>query len=133
MTPALDMEAVRKVYRSGGEDVVALDHADLVVGSDEILALVGPSGSGKTTLCSIAGGILAPTSGRVVVGGVRTVETAQVARPALNHQGLVDQAAHPSARPAAAAHCPAAVVVVVVMPGTWVRGCWSAARGGVTV
>ena len=69
MTPALDMEAVRKVYKSGGEEVVALDHADLAVGSDEIVALVGPSGSGKTTLCSIAGGILAPTSGRVMVGG----------------------------------------------------------------
>jgi len=69
VTPALDMEAVRKVYKSGGEEVVALDHADLAVGSDEIVALVGPSGSGKTTLCSIAGGILAPTSGRVVVGG----------------------------------------------------------------
>ncbi len=69
MTPALEMEAVRKVYESGGEEVVALDRADLVVGSDEIVALVGPSGSGKTTLCSIAGGILAPTSGRVVVGG----------------------------------------------------------------
>jgi putative ABC transport system ATP-binding protein len=69
VTPALDLEAVRKVYKSGGEEVVALDHADLAVGSDEIVALVGPSGSGKTTLCSIAGGILAPTSGRVVVGG----------------------------------------------------------------
>ncbi len=69
MTSALDMDAVRKVYKSGGEEVVALDHADLAVGSDEIVALVGPSGSGKTTLCSIAGGILAPTSGRVVVGG----------------------------------------------------------------
>ena len=69
VTSALDMDAVRKVYKSGGEEVVALDHADLAVGSDEIVALVGPSGSGKTTLCSIAGGILAPTSGRVVVGG----------------------------------------------------------------
>jgi putative ABC transport system ATP-binding protein len=48
---------------------VALDHAELTVGSDEIVALVGPSGSGKTTLCSIAGGILSPTEGRVVVGG----------------------------------------------------------------
>ena len=33
------------------------------------MALVGPSGSGKTTLCSIAGGILAATDGKVVVGG----------------------------------------------------------------
>jgi energy-coupling factor transporter ATP-binding protein EcfA2 len=69
VTPALEMEAVRKVYKSSGEKVIALDHADLVVGSDEIVALVGPSGSGKTTLCSIAGGILAPTAGRVVFGG----------------------------------------------------------------
>jgi len=67
--PALRMDDVRKVYRVGGDDVVALDHADLEVGADEIVALVGPSGSGKTTLCSIAGGILSPTAGRVVVGG----------------------------------------------------------------
>jgi putative ABC transport system ATP-binding protein len=68
-TPALEMEAVRKVYEVADEQVVALDHADLTLGSDEIVALVGPSGSGKTTLCSIAGGILSPTEGRVVVGG----------------------------------------------------------------
>lgn len=68
-TPALEMEDVRKVYEVADEEVVALDHADLTVGSDEIVALVGPSGSGKTTLCSIAGGILSPTEGRVVVGG----------------------------------------------------------------
>ena len=68
-TPVLEMEAVRKVYEVADEEVVALDHADLTLGSDEIVALVGPSGSGKTTLCSIAGGILSPTEGRVVVGG----------------------------------------------------------------
>ena len=68
-TPALQMEGVRKTYRVGDEEVVALDHADLTVGSDEIVALVGPSGSGKTTLCSIAGGILSPTEGKIMVGG----------------------------------------------------------------
>ena len=68
-TPSLRMEGVRKTYEVGDEEVVALDHADLTVGSDEIVALVGPSGSGKTTLCSIAGGILSPTEGTIVVGG----------------------------------------------------------------
>ncbi|HEU5302593.1 MAG TPA: ABC transporter ATP-binding protein [Acidimicrobiia bacterium] len=66
---ALRMDAVRKVYGSGENAVVALDHVSLDLAPDEIVALVGPSGSGKTTLCSIAGGILAPTSGTVVVGG----------------------------------------------------------------
>ena len=62
------MSDVRKVYQVGDEEVVALDHAELTVASDEIVALVGPSGSGKTTLCSIAGGILSATAGTVVVG-----------------------------------------------------------------
>jgi putative ABC transport system ATP-binding protein len=66
--PALVMEGVRKIYRSGRDEVVALDHAELTVGDDEMVTLVGPSGSGKTTLLSIAGGLLAPTEGRVVVG-----------------------------------------------------------------
>jgi putative ABC transport system ATP-binding protein len=63
------MRAVRKVYPTGDDEVVALDHATMEIASDEIVALVGPSGSGKTTLCSIAGGILSPTDGTVVVGG----------------------------------------------------------------
>jgi putative ABC transport system ATP-binding protein len=62
------MEAVRKVFRSGDDEVVAVDRVDLTVGADEMLALVGPSGSGKTTLCSIAGGLLQATEGTVVVG-----------------------------------------------------------------
>jgi putative ABC transport system ATP-binding protein len=66
---AVVLEGVSKVYRMGDTDIVALDHADLTVATGEIVALLGPSGSGKTTLCSIAGGILSPTSGRVVVGG----------------------------------------------------------------
>ena len=67
---ALELSDVRKIYTMGdGSDVVALDHATLTVADDEIVALVGPSGSGKTTLCSIAGGILSATEGRIVVAG----------------------------------------------------------------
>ena len=66
--PALEMSDIRKVYEQGDAEIVALDHATITVGDDEIVALVGPSGSGKTTLLSIAGGLLAPTSGSVLVG-----------------------------------------------------------------
>jgi len=65
---ALEMSEIRKVYEQGDAEIVALDHATITVGDDEIVALVGPSGSGKTTLLSIAGGLLAPTSGSVTVG-----------------------------------------------------------------
>lgn len=68
-TAALEMDGVRKVYTMADQEVVALDSVEMTVAEDEIVALVGPSGSGKTTLCTIAGGILSPTSGRVRVGG----------------------------------------------------------------
>lgn len=69
MNHALDLEEVSKLYGSNENLVRALDGASLQVAKDEIVALLGPSGSGKTTLCTISGGILSPTSGRVVVGG----------------------------------------------------------------
>jgi hemin transport system ATP-binding protein len=72
--PALDMQDVRKVYGSGETEVVALDHASVEVGTDEMVALVGPSGSGKTTLLSIAGGLLSPSEGTVQVGPHRVTD-----------------------------------------------------------
>jgi putative ABC transport system ATP-binding protein len=50
---------------------VALDGADLEVGSGEVVAVVGPSGSGKSTLLHCAAGILTPDSGQVAFEGRR--------------------------------------------------------------
>jgi putative ABC transport system ATP-binding protein len=66
---ALELQDVRKTYRSGDQEIVALDHASLGAAPGEVLMLLGPSGSGKTTLLSIAGGLLSPTEGTVRVGG----------------------------------------------------------------
>lgn len=88
------LDAVRKTYRSGDDEVVALDHADLVVEDREMVSLVGPSGSGKSTLLSIAGGLLTPTSGRVVVAGktVSDLDPRQLTRFRQDTVGFVFQA-----------------------------------------
>src|SRR5919109_3545453 len=62
-------EAVRKVYRSGADEVVALDSLDLVVPHGEFLAVMGPSGSGKTTLLNCLSGLDEIDFGRVIVDG----------------------------------------------------------------
>ncbi len=51
------------------EEHVALDGVDLLVEPGEAVAIIGPNGSGKSTFLKLAGGILRPTSGEVVVEG----------------------------------------------------------------
>ncbi len=65
----LHLEKIRKVYRKGENEVVALHAVDLDIEKGEYLAVVGPSGSGKTTLLNILGCLDVPTSGRVVYEG----------------------------------------------------------------
>ena len=91
---ALELTAVRKTYTSGDDEIVALDHATLEVGDDEILAMVGPSGSGKTTLLSISGGLLTPSEGTVVVGGqdISTYSAKQLTAFRRDSVGFVFQA-----------------------------------------
>lgn len=65
----LRCEKVRKVYGSGNNQVVALDHIDLSVQKGEFAAIVGASGSGKSTLLHILGSVDRPTEGRILVEG----------------------------------------------------------------
>jgi putative ABC transport system ATP-binding protein len=63
------MENVYKKYRHRGQIVTALDGADLHISKGDFVAVVGPSGSGKSTLLLILGGMLSPSSGRVLLEG----------------------------------------------------------------
>ena len=63
-------EAVRKVYRTGAEEVEALRRIDLVVHEGEFVAVMGPSGSGKTTLLNCCSGLDDIDGGRVLLDGV---------------------------------------------------------------
>ena len=61
------LEIERLVIRYG--PVLALDGIDLSIAAGEMFVLLGGSGSGKTTLLRALGGFIAPSAGRVVLGG----------------------------------------------------------------
>jgi NitT/TauT family transport system ATP-binding protein len=56
-------------------DLTALEDVSLHAGEGEIVAIIGPSGCGKSTLLGIAGGILQPTAGEVVLRGQPAPDT----------------------------------------------------------
>ncbi|KQC09105.1 MAG: ABC transporter [Smithella sp. SDB] len=50
--------------------VVAVNKLNLNVAAGEIYGFIGPNGAGKTTTIRMMGGILAPTSGGIIIGGL---------------------------------------------------------------
>ncbi|MDY5496406.1 MAG: ABC transporter ATP-binding protein [Anaerobutyricum sp.] len=60
---------VSKIYHIGGEEVRALDHADLHIQKGEFVSVIGPSGSGKSTLMNIMGCLDQPDEGEYILDG----------------------------------------------------------------
>ncbi|MFN2530784.1 MAG: ABC transporter ATP-binding protein [Pyrinomonadaceae bacterium] len=69
MRTILQAENLVKTYRIGKVDVPALRGVSLEVQEGEFLAIMGPSGCGKSTMLHLLGGLLTPTSGRIVIDG----------------------------------------------------------------
>ena len=68
--PKLAVESLRKVFTTAaGENFTALHDIDLEVADGEFVAIIGLSGCGKSTLLSLIAGLIAPTDGRITVGG----------------------------------------------------------------
>ena len=65
----LQLENVRKVYRTRGDDFLAVSDVTMDVGEGELVALVGPSGCGKTTVLRILAGLHRHDGGTVRIGG----------------------------------------------------------------
>mgnify|MGYP002624981670 FL=1 len=65
----LKAEHLSKIYRTGENEVRAVDDVSFTVEKGEFVAIVGASGSGKSTLLHLLGGVDRPTSGKVFIDG----------------------------------------------------------------
>ena len=61
----IELQELTKDYGT----TVAVNKLNLKVAAGEIYGFIGPNGAGKTTTIRMMGGILAPTSGRIIIGG----------------------------------------------------------------
>lgn len=92
----LQASALGKRYRQGDLDVEVLRNLELSISKGERVAIVGSSGSGKSTLLHLLGGLDAPTSGSIQVGGRELGSLSGAARGRMRNEmmGFVYQFHH---------------------------------------
>ena len=69
METILKTENLTKTYLVGKVEVPALRGVSFDIKEGEFVAIMGPSGCGKSTLLHLLGGLLSPTSGRIIIDG----------------------------------------------------------------
>lgn len=79
MSTILRTENLTKAYKVGKLDVQALRGVSIDIEEGEFVAIMGPSGCGKSTLLHLLGGLLSPTTGKIIIDGedLSTVTDAQ--------------------------------------------------------
>ncbi len=66
-------EGLGKIYKLGKTFVSALKNVRLEFEKVDIACIMGPSGAGKSTLLNLIGCLDRPTSGKVLINGIQTI------------------------------------------------------------
>lgn len=76
----LEIKDLVKVYGTGKDAKIAVNHISLSIPKGSFYGLLGPNGAGKSTTIHCITGIAQPTSGQILVDGVDVVTDYKVAR-----------------------------------------------------
>lgn len=90
------VEGLRKVFRSGSQEIAPLDNVCFSIERGEMVSIVGPSGAGKSTLLHILAALDTPTNGAVYFGGssLESLREAELAEYRSRDVGFVWQRHH---------------------------------------
>ncbi len=69
MKTILQTDNLAKIYKIGKVETHALRGVSLDIKQGEFVAVMGQSGCGKSTLLHLLGGLLSPTSGKIIIDG----------------------------------------------------------------
>ena len=92
----LVLENISKIYGEGDGRVTALDRVSLEAQAGEFVGVVGPSGSGKSTFLSVAGALLSPSSGTILLNGqdITKLSSKELTKVRLKQIGFVFQSSN---------------------------------------
>lgn len=92
----LEMKQVKKSFGTGHKKVDALKETNFQAERGELIAVIGPSGSGKSTFLTIAGGLLSPTNGEILINNtnISTLKEKQLSKIRLKEIGFILQASN---------------------------------------
>ncbi|WP_059105029.1 ABC transporter ATP-binding protein [Shouchella shacheensis] len=96
MTTKLLMENIGVEFGKGDGKTTVLDDVNVSVDAGEFVAITGPSGSGKSTLLSVAGALLTPSRGRLLLDGqvLSQLNPKESTTMRLHQIGFIFQSAH---------------------------------------
>lgn len=72
MTKLLETKNVTKIYKIGGTEIRAVNGISIQIDKGDFVAILGKSGSGKSTLMHMIGLLDTPTSGEIILNGIKT-------------------------------------------------------------
>lgn len=89
----IQVKNITKTYQRHNGAINAVDNLSLDIPKGSFVSITGASGSGKTTLLLILGGLLRPTSGKMVYNGkeINLHNEEELAQFRSNHVGFVMQ------------------------------------------
>jgi NitT/TauT family transport system ATP-binding protein len=73
--PLIRMRNLRKVYRTRGQEFLAVSDVTMDIAEGDMVSLVGPSGCGKSTLLKILAGLHGHDGGELAIGSPGSVFT----------------------------------------------------------
>lgn len=89
----IQVKNITKKYQRHNGAINAIDNLSLDISKESFVTITGASGSGKTTLLLILGGLLLPTSGKMIYNGkeINLNNEDELASYRSNHVGFVMQ------------------------------------------
>ena len=92
--PSVEVNGLRREFKTKGAPVMALDGVTLEVGQGEVFGVLGPNGAGKTTMIRILSTLLLPTGGWAKVMGHDVEHEPEKVRKVINMASGAEKAGY---------------------------------------